>query len=176
MRRPSGPSTTIARAWRRSWTPYELTRRVESVVGSTPWSPMKLQRLLWTFALSSQDDAYWPADAPTCQLASTTPTPARSWPAKAGAAAQQATSTPNTTIVAAVIPLRISPPGNRPALLPARPWMVNDRGADFYREVAVARPTARLPKAARPDIRPRRTLGIVGATALPLQVRPRPVA
>ena len=64
--------------------PYEALRRYECVVGSTPWAPTKLPSV-----------AYWPADAPTCQEASTAATPARTRPSEevAGPAATSAVAT-----------------------------------------------------------------------------------
>src|SRR3954469_3357510 len=65
--------------------PYEDARRVECVVGSTPWSvDTKLP-----------SEAYWPAEAPTCHDASTTLAPARTprASAPAGASSSAAAST-----------------------------------------------------------------------------------
>jgi hypothetical protein len=59
--------------------PYEEERRVEWVVGSRPCSPAKLP-----------SEAYWPAEEPTCQVASTLATPAWSRAAAAGEAAVSA--------------------------------------------------------------------------------------
>jgi hypothetical protein len=94
---PSGPSTTIARTSSRDWIPYELLRRYEWTVGS---------KLPSSGDTDDPSDAYCPAEAPTCQLASTLAAPALRTPASAPAGDQRtpadtnAATTTNLTLIA----------------------------------------------------------------------------
>src|SRR4051812_10377812 len=94
---PSGPSITIARADRRDCIPYDGVRRVECAPGSTPCSPTGVP-----------SPAYCPADAPTCQLASTDAAPARTPSACATPAMAARLATANATAPATRLPLRIA--------------------------------------------------------------------
>src|SRR3954464_4552689 len=68
MRLPSAACTTIARAESLPWSPYDGFFSVACWLG-------------WVNGwLGSRSCAYWPADAPTCQEASTTAAPAFTWP------------------------------------------------------------------------------------------------
>src|SRR5947209_12953902 len=74
MRVPSRPSTTRARTSSRDWMPYDGTRCTDRMLGSTSCSPTTA--LVLGLVGSMRSVAYWPADAPTCHVASTTATPA----------------------------------------------------------------------------------------------------
>jgi hypothetical protein len=78
---PSVPSTTSARAVRRDCTPYDGARRVECTCGSAEWTFANTPPA--SFSSISSPDAYWPADAPTCQVASSIAAPALIWAALA---------------------------------------------------------------------------------------------
>src|SRR3954470_9601457 len=62
-RLPSPPSTTSARADSRPWNPYEAFLVVACWLGSS------------NGLLGSRSCAYWPAEAPTCQVGSSTAAP-----------------------------------------------------------------------------------------------------
>src|SRR3954452_10646672 len=80
----------MARVWRRDSIPYDDLRRVEWPVGSKlPFSSTKLP-----------SDAYCPAEAPTCQLASTAAAPALRTPALAPAGHQRAPADTNAATTA----------------------------------------------------------------------------
>src|SRR4051794_41152400 len=111
---PFEPCVTSARTLSRACTPYDDARLVECVVGSTPVSE----------STNVPSEAYWPADAPTCQLASIVATPALTLPACAtpGASSSALTSTPRN---APRLTSRMVPP-----------WRVRHAG-NFARDRAV---------------------------------------